>query len=215
MSESLQFDRAEFSADTPARVVCTACSKEVVQSYYELAGSIICSHCRENRERALDGWGLGRFLRAAAVGLAAGVAGAAVWYGVRVVTNYELGLLAIAVGFAVGKAVSWGSSGKGGWLYQLLALVLTYTSIVMNYVPDIVQAMMEGVPGPVPVSAYLAAFIFSFTVPFLGGAENIIGMLIIAFGLYEAWKLNKRVDAAMTGPYAVAPAAIPAPVPNV
>jgi hypothetical protein len=138
-----------------------------------------------------------------------------VWYGIRVVTNYELGLIAIAIGFGVGKAVSWGSSGKGGWLYQLLALVLTYTSIVMNYIPDLVKAMTEGTPGPAPVAAYVTAFVFSFTVPFFDMAGNIIGLLIIAFGLFEAWKLNKRVDAEMTGPYAVAPAAVPAPVPNV
>ncbi|HEY0158583.1 MAG TPA: hypothetical protein VGF28_14970 [Thermoanaerobaculia bacterium] len=215
MSESLQFDRAEFSAETPARVVCTACTKEVVQSYYELAGTIICSHCRESREQALHGLGLGRFLRAAGAGLAVGIAGAAVWYGVRVVTEYELGLIAIAIGFAVGKAVSWGSHGKGGWLYQLLAIVLTYTSIVMNYVPDVVKGMMDGTPGPAPVLAYVVGFVISYAVPFMGGVENIIGLLIIGFGLFEAWKLNKRVDADMTGPYAVAPAAMPAPVPNV
>jgi hypothetical protein len=215
MSESLQFERAEFSAETPARVVCATCNQEVVQSYYELAGNIVCSQCRENRERARDGWGLGRFIRAALAGFVVGVAGAAVWYGVRALANAELGLIAIAIGFAVGKAVSWGSNGKGGWLYQLLALVLTYTAIVMNYIPDIVKAMMEGTPGSAPVSAYVAAFILSFTVPFLDIAGNIIGLLIIAFGLFQAWAMNKRVDAEMTGPYSVAPAATPAPVPNV
>ena len=28
--------------------------------------------------------------------------------------------------------------------------------------------------------------------PFLAGAENIIGLLIIAFALWEAWKFNAR-----------------------
>lgn len=211
MSDTIQFDRAEFVAETPAQVVCTTCSQNVVQSYYEFAGSIICSHCRETRQSALSGLGLGRFIRAAGAGLGAGIAGAAVWYGVRVVTEYELGLIAIAIGWAVGRAVNWGSAGKGGWLYQLLAVFLTYTSISMNYIPDVVRGWVsEG--GEATALTYVVAFILSYAVPFLSGAENIIGLLIIAFGLFEAWKLNRRIDAEMTGPYSVAPSAPVTPV---
>ena len=41
--------------------------------------------------------------------------------------------------------------------------------------------------------------------PFLAGFENIIGLLIIAIGLYEAWKLNQRLVVNITGPFEVAP----------
>jgi hypothetical protein len=44
--------------------------------------------------------------------------------------------------------------------------------------------------------------------PFLQGAENLIGLLIIGFGLWQAWSLNKRADVAIEGPFALgAPAA--------
>lgn len=208
---AISFDRAEFSEATPGQVVCSSCKQNVLQSYYELAGNILCSTCREARDRALDGWGGGRFLRATVAGAVVGAAGAALWYGIRALTNYELGLISIVIGYGVGKAVHWGSSGKGGWLYQLLALFLTYTSIVTNYVPDIVQGIAEG--GPTSTFMYVFAFVISYAAPFLMGFENIIGILIIAFGLFEAWKLNRRVDAAITGPYTVTPAATP--VPNV
>jgi hypothetical protein len=151
-------------------------------------------------------------MKAAVAGVVVGLAGAAVWYGVRVVTDYELGLLSIAIGYGVGKAVSWGSSGRGGWLYQLLAVVLTYAAICANYVPDIVQAAV-GEGGVVTLPLVLLSLPISLTVPFLMGTENIIGMLIIAFGLYEAGKLNKRVDATITGPYAVTASAVPAVAP--
>lgn len=39
--------------------------------------------------------------------------------------------------------------------------------------------------------------------PFLGGASNIIGLLIIGFGLFEAWKLNRRVPIEISGPHTV------------
>jgi len=61
---------------------------------------------------------------------------------------------------------------------------------------------------------YVVAFVVSYALPFLAGFQNIIGILIIAFGLWEAWKFNKRVDAAITGPYTVTPVAT-APAANV
>lgn len=41
--------------------------------------------------------------------------------------------------------------------------------------------------------------------PFLAGFQNIMGLIIIAIALYEAWKLNKRVI--ITGPFRLAPPA--------
>ncbi|MBI4817574.1 MAG: hypothetical protein HY791_15035 [Deltaproteobacteria bacterium] len=50
-------------------------------------------------------------------------------------------------------------------------------------------------------------FLFGFAMiaPFLAGFDNILGLLIIAFGLYEAWKLNRRTEVDILGPFRVAP----------
>ena len=37
--------------------------------------------------------------------------------------------------------------------------------------------------------------------PFLSGLENLMGLAIIAFGLYEAWKINRATPLAVTGPF--------------
>jgi hypothetical protein len=42
--------------------------------------------------------------------------------------------------------------------------------------------------------------------PFLAGFENIIGLIIIGIGLYEAWKLNRKEEFEVTGPHPVAAA---------
>jgi hypothetical protein len=42
--------------------------------------------------------------------------------------------------------------------------------------------------------------------PFLAGFENIIGLIIIGIGLYEAWKLNRKEAFEITGPHPVAAA---------
>lgn len=39
--------------------------------------------------------------------------------------------------------------------------------------------------------------------PILAGFDNLLGILIIGFGLYEAWKINKRSDLSILGPFSV------------
>jgi len=51
---------------------------------------------------------------------------------------------------------------------------------------------------------------FAMAAPFLGGFENIIGILIIGFALWEAWKINRRVPLQIEGPFRLAPAPTPA-----
>jgi len=46
--------------------------------------------------------------------------------------------------------------------------------------------------------------------PFLAGVQNLMGLVIIGIGLYEAWKFNKRRGWTISGPHAMATA--PAPV---
>jgi hypothetical protein len=50
--------------------------------------------------------------------------------------------------------------------------------------------------------------------PFLGGLENAIGVLIIGFALWEAWKVNRRATLEVSGPFTVttvppSPSAVP------
>jgi hypothetical protein len=56
---------------------------------------------------------------------------------------------------------------------------------------------------PVTVGGFLFAcvllFGFALASPFLAGASNIIGILIIGIALYEAWKMNRRLP--INGPF--------------
>ncbi len=49
--------------------------------------------------------------------------------------------------------------------------------------------------------------------PFLELTEAPLGLLIVAFGLWEAWKLTKEVPVVFDGPYRIAPAVGAAPPP--
>ena len=82
-------------------------------------------------------------MRATVYGSLAGLVGAAIYYGVREATNIEFGLIAIVVGLIIGKAVKKGCNGRGGWFYQALAMFLTYTAIVLTYIPPVLKAISE------------------------------------------------------------------------
>jgi hypothetical protein len=55
--------------------------------------------------------------------------------------------------------------------------------------------------------AWLLILLIACAAPFLMGLENLLGILIIGFGLYEAWKINRRAAVTITGPHAVGAAA--------
>ena len=233
-----QFDRAEFDGASTVSP-CAACAAPLEHHYYEVNGQVVCERCRYELETRLSaGSGAGRVLRATAAGFGAAVLGALLYYAISALTGYEFGLIAIAVGYGVGAAVRWGSSARGGWLYQTIAIGLTYLAIVSTYIPPIIQGFREiaaqetaatATPGttpavqpasapadaaePLTATSFTIAILFlvaiAMAAPFLAGFQNIIGLIIIGIGLYEAWKLNRRVELTITGPHTLAkPAAV-------
>ncbi len=48
---------------------------------------------------------------------------------------------------------------------------------------------------------YIFAFILSLAIPFMMGFSNVIGLLIIAFGIFQAWQLNRKVQLNFEGPF--------------
>lgn len=255
--DQLQFEKAEFAQDPPAGAVCAYCQDPLGDSYYEVSARVACPRCKDKvATQGTQGSRFGRFARATVFGAGAGAVGASLWYAVRALSGYEIGLIAILVGYMVGVAVRVGSRGRGGPLYQVLAVFLTYAAIVSTYVPMIVSGIMrvpkthqgkssKAVPqanpaadAPVadapaaaeggeerpieaikltPGKALLALGAFAlvvgalaFAAPFLQGFENVIGVLIIGFGVWEAWKINRRTAPTIAGPFRVAAPARPA-----
>lgn len=247
--DELQFDQAELNDDNEQQA-CNTCQKSIIEQYYEAGGRIICKQCKDDFENSLNnGSGVGRFFRALLFGIPAAAMGSGIYYGVSALTGYEFGLIAIVIGFMVGWAVRKGANYKGGWLYQGLAMLLTYCAIVSTYVPYIIdditqnidkeqasieqktdtivpnnqnnnsEAELEANNNPDienttsteqqeidPISAIMGLLIFAgliFIMPFLAGFQNIIGIIIIGIGLYEAWKMNKRVDITINGPFKI------------
>jgi hypothetical protein len=184
------------------------------------------------------GSGIVRFLKAGVFGFVFGLGGTLVWYLVEHLLNAQIGLVSILIGWLVGTGVSRGSNAVGGWPYQLLAVVLTYMCICFAWVPDLasefgkqrrarVEAQADAPadtatdaapadapeksnpPIPFPFN-YVAAVFVSLIIPFTG-ALGVLGVLIAGFGLFEAWRRNRKVVLNITGPFSLsgAPIAVP------
>ena len=195
--DELQFGRAEYSTPPPSGAACVGCKRAITSTYYQVDGKIICEACYHHLKQAeAGGSDAGRVLRAFLFGLGAAILGAVVYFAVTVVTHMEFGILAILVGFAVGFAVRKGSGGRGGQPYQLMAVVLTYLAIVSIYAPHLLKILDR--QGPLVFLVLLCA------VPWLAGVRNIIGWFIIGFGLYQAWRMNKRIPLNLSGPFSLA-----------
>ncbi len=260
-----QLDKAELDGAAAGPLTCGVCEKPLYSVYFEINGLACCEACRYDVESERShGSGAGRFVRALLGGGLAALLGAGIYYAVLAITGYEVGLVAIVVGFLVGAGVRWGSRGKGGWAYQGLAVALTYVAIVSTYVP-LIFAELEGTeatevaetqaagttpemnlegldgaaatdpqlvaatlteeePATAPVEeipditlgeAMVALAVFGVLVlalPFLGGIENIMGLVIIGIGLFQAWAMNRRLPLEIEGPFQLArvPSAPPA-----
>jgi hypothetical protein len=204
--EPLQFDKVE-TAGEPL-LACAVCKTPISSEYYQANGQTICPNCRARvASVGVGGSGAVRFLKAAAAGLAGGIAGFVIYYFVTKITGWNIGLIAIVVGWLVGTGVRWGSEGRGGLLYQVLAAGLTWASACAAlYLPD----GLESLGGPVTIGKFIVVAIVSMAAPFLEGFTNIIGWVILGFAVYQAWIMNRKVNIEVSGPFFTRQATPPA-----
>ena len=148
-SQALQFDRvvteSPSSPDSSApAVACAACHTSIDTEYYQINGSAFCDRCRQEiLAMAETPRGIAPLLTAGLYGLGAGIVGAAIYYGVIAITNFEIGLVAILIGYMVGYAIRKGARGRGGRRFQVLAVALTYASVALAYAPLAVKGALE------------------------------------------------------------------------
>jgi len=233
----LQFDTAvstltPSTAATLQGVTCAVCQRTVSDEYFDVNGQSVCEGCRAELEqlgRTPRSWAL--FTKAGLFGLVAAILGAILYYAVIAITNFEIGIVAIAIGFMVGWAIRKATASRGGRRFQVLALVLTYWSVGLAYTPLAFQqiagknkneqtqaATQASAPAAsespdetaaVSIPMVLAFLVgFSLALPVLvvfgslpGGA---LSALIIAIGMRQAWQMTGVPTLQISGPYRIA-----------
>jgi len=194
--ETLQFDRAE-RTEPPAGLSCTSCHRAIGDHYYSFAGRVLCEDCARKIEVALAHPGdLGRGILLAIGG---GIVGGAVYYGVAAISGYDIGLIAILVGWLVGRGMQRGSGAVGGRRYQVAAVIITYLAIAGSYAAFALRGSAASWATWI-VALVSAPLLASFSKP----PGSLLSLLIIGIGLLQAWRMNQRPRLQVEGPFQIA-----------
>jgi hypothetical protein len=220
--DELQFRRAQpiDSAEPPAAKTCAACKQLVAGEHYQVQNQVICASCAAKIRAGQQSQKPVPLFRAVIYGVGAALAGC-ILYAIPLAMGFQIGIVALVVGYMVGKAIRHASYGTGGRAQQVLAVVLTYLAISASIVPALVfmgvkqgaaRAAQKKPPEvqpvkPMPSAGKMAAGVALLVVisPFLQLKSSPVGGLISLFilfiGLQRAWVLTARHEIIVTGPY--------------
>ncbi len=218
--EQLQFRRAQESFDPNAKI-CIACKNPISGQYFHANGNVICADCAQRIESHQQAPPHASLLKAAIYGGGAALAGCAI-YAIVGMMGVEIGIIAILVGWMVGKAIRYASGGLGGRAQQILAVLLTYFAITTSYIPIWIyqaskikheQPAQQSAEAPKPAQPTMSrgqAILFilglaaaaPFIAVFEGSAPSaLISLFILFIGLRQAWVMTRRPEIIITGPY--------------
>lgn len=124
---------------------------------------------------------------ALAAGAITSLASAAVWAAVTVVTNYQIGWMAIGVGFLVGIAVRKFGAGETA-LFRVIGAGMALLGCVLgNLFSGIAFIAKEE---QVEIGDALLNFDYSYSFELLGAMFSPMDLLFYGLALYQAFKLS-------------------------
>lgn len=150
---------------------------------------MVCSNCAAALEEAFRAETQdANLVGALFLGLGAAVASCLVWYAIVVLTNCEVGIIAIAVGWLIGQAIVVGAGRKRGVPLQVLGVLIAVIAmafaeclIVRHF---LVEAMAEeGQQVEIP---YLLPLGETLTLIGAGLRSNPLTLLFWAIAVWEA-----------------------------
>jgi hypothetical protein len=127
-------------------------------------------------------------------GLAGAALGAVVWWGFTVVTNIAFGLVAIVIGFGVGKGVHMLSGGKRHLNLQIMSVVISilgfaYASFLVNRTFFLKAFAEEG--QAIEISLFPDPQL-AYTV--ISAGFNFMDLVFLAIVIWEAWKIPAPIE---------------------
>ena len=255
----LQFDHVVHAdASASAVLACSRCSKPIADAYYHDGDQTLCAGCGTVRQNmAKPDRSVRTLASVIAFGGGAALVGALAYWGVMEFLELEIGIVAIAIGWLVGRAVAKATRGRSARRHQIMALGLTYLSVALAYAPfaikewkkearesriaadsvavakstspanvaaptDSIAVTQAGAPASgtaatstkedeaTPGGLAVALLVLSgilLALPIVAALGSMPGgllsLLIIGFGLRQAWTASVASNSAVTGPHAL------------
>ena len=192
----------KIGAKITENVICADCQKTVagvdVHSFRGKKGEdiYICCTCKEKIDGQFRAETENPNIPGAIVlGVIAGVVGSIVWYGVEIFTGYQIGYLAMGVGWLIGQAVVFGSGKKRGQALQLISTSIAFVSIwAASYFSTMYYTNQywaeESKKSGEPFDGFY--LLSPFDPEVLKAMISPIGLLIWGIGLYLAFHIPQR-----------------------
>ena len=183
---------------TPA--VCAQCGKVLTpDDTVSAGGKTFCRACHAELRAQLEGAVHAmstdvNYVNAALGAVLGGAAGVLLWWAFTVVTKISLGLLAIAIGFAVGWATVRFAGGKrSGGLQALSVVVATLSYVVATYLVNMTfinrSLAEQGAAGRVPFPPTSLELLGKV----LTAGFGLMDVVFLAIVVYEAWKIPRPI----------------------
>jgi hypothetical protein len=186
--------------ETPAaKHVCTNCGVEIpagqgvrLATKEKEASKLLCSNCAAALEAAFQAETEDpNLIGAVGLGLVAAVASSLVWYAIVVLSKYQVGFVAIGVGWVVAQGVMFGAGRKRGMVPQVISAVLTLVAMPLSEYFIVRHFYYEGIR--VPVLLPLDEMWYLIT---LGIQEDPITLLFWGIALLTAftWPRQRQMQ---------------------
>jgi hypothetical protein len=138
---------------------CDQCGTSIIEgSEFILGGKkedperVLCQTCAVAAEDAIDAETRDvNVLGAVVFGVGAAVISALVWYAVVAITNYELGIVAVAVGWLVTRAVMLGAGRKRGLIIQVISVIVIIFAMALGEYLIIRHFLIKAGYGDIPL----------------------------------------------------------------
>jgi hypothetical protein len=191
----IDFTHAQYEA--PVEAACAVCKQPFATRYFSVNGHGVCEPCLGKLRAGQHG----SFSKALALGTAAGAVGAGVYYAIRSATGYDLALITIVVGVIVGIGVRRGAGASRSNVYRAMAVGLTWLAMSSTYVPDLLAGFRQD-GSVIGAAEVIFAAVLSLGVPYfmIKGAE-VLGLIIFAVGIWEAWRRSAPPAFHVEGPF--------------
>lgn len=151
--------------------------------------TFLCAQCLAKLETALEEETRSpNILRAFGLGLAGAVVAGFIWYFFVTLTGWQIGIIAILMGWLVGQGVVWGAGHKRGtplrWISVLLTLVAIFFSEYLIFNHFFHEA---GLVGNLPIDRF-----FEVYGAYLGEGAGFLDILFFAIALWQAYATPGR-----------------------
>ena len=191
--------------DVPADLKCGFCKKPIQGEFYRALTRFACTTCAAQAKAALDKNVMTTELlvRAGGAGLLVGLGCAVVWAVIVHVSQFEIGIVASLIGFAVAKAMLVVTGKRRGAALQWLAVVLSVIGVACGKLMLLAWQVVDYLNSQsIPVTPRLVLHIVSSMVSneptsvFRG--FDLLWMGIAAFA---AFRLCKAPKITIAGPF--------------